>query len=163
MATSQYTQLPASVGANLTDITCVVQGYVSPTSPGISVQQTLQQIYDLFAEHANVFSWVNISSAPTSPLTSNRGYFISFVGSAGLTLPTVSAFGDIIYILGRGGSWTLSQGAGQQVIIGADSTTIGIGGRLSSTNNNDSIQLVCTQANLTWQAPNGPQGNITIV
>jgi hypothetical protein len=48
MANEQFTQLPGVINAQLTDIICAVQGYVSPTNIGISVQETLGQIMQLF-------------------------------------------------------------------------------------------------------------------
>jgi len=49
MATEQmYTSLPTVGSAQMTDIICAVQGYVSPSVLGTSVQETLQQVYNLF-------------------------------------------------------------------------------------------------------------------
>ena len=47
MLTELFTQLPAASIANLTDIICAVQGYVSPTNLGLSTQMTLQQVITL--------------------------------------------------------------------------------------------------------------------
>src|SRR5580693_9393557 len=47
MANEMFTQLPSVANAQLTDIICAVQGYVSPSSPGTSVQETLQQVFNL--------------------------------------------------------------------------------------------------------------------
>jgi hypothetical protein len=47
MANEMFTQLPTVTNAQLTDIICAVQGYVSPSSPGVSVQETLGQILTL--------------------------------------------------------------------------------------------------------------------
>jgi hypothetical protein len=50
MATEQmFTSLPTVGTAQMTDIICAVQGYTSsPLSLGLSVQETLQQVYNLF-------------------------------------------------------------------------------------------------------------------
>jgi hypothetical protein len=40
--------LPQVASAQLTDIIYAVQGYVSPTNLGLSVQETLQQVFSLF-------------------------------------------------------------------------------------------------------------------
>lgn len=48
MATEQFTMLPTTTSAQMTDIICAVQGYVSPSNLGLSVQETLQQVFTLF-------------------------------------------------------------------------------------------------------------------
>lgn len=50
MATEQmFTSLPTTANAQMTDITCAVQGYTSPSNLGLSVQETWQQVYNLFS------------------------------------------------------------------------------------------------------------------
>lgn len=48
MANKYFTDLDTAPGAQLSDVICAVQGYVSPSMRGISYKQTLQQVYDLF-------------------------------------------------------------------------------------------------------------------
>lgn len=43
-----FTSLPAVATAQMSDIICAVQGYVSPLNLGLSVQENLQQVYNLF-------------------------------------------------------------------------------------------------------------------
>lgn len=43
-----FTSLPTVGSAQMTDIICAIQGYVSPSVLGLSVQETLQQVYNLF-------------------------------------------------------------------------------------------------------------------
>lgn len=50
MSNEQITQLPTVPNALASDIIYAVQGYVSPSSPGTSVQETLQQIMDLTSQ-----------------------------------------------------------------------------------------------------------------
>lgn len=47
MANEKITELPQASNATLSDIIYAVQGYVSPSNPGTSVQETLQQVFDL--------------------------------------------------------------------------------------------------------------------
>lgn len=42
------TQLPTTTAAKMSDIFVAVQNYVSSSSPGVSTQETLQQVYNLF-------------------------------------------------------------------------------------------------------------------
>lgn len=51
MANKMFTQLPTTSAAELTDIIAAVQGFVSALDPGESVQETLQQVFDLFQEN----------------------------------------------------------------------------------------------------------------
>lgn len=49
MATEEmFTSLPTVSTALMSDIICAVQGYVSPSNLGLSVQENLQQVYNLF-------------------------------------------------------------------------------------------------------------------
>src|ERR1051326_3090543 len=52
MSNQRFTDFPSATNAQLTDIVLAVQGYSSPTVLGTSVQETLQQVYDLF--HLNL-------------------------------------------------------------------------------------------------------------
>jgi hypothetical protein len=52
-----FTELPSTSAAQLTDIICAVQGYVaSPLNLGLSVQETLQQVYNLFQANVVLFN-----------------------------------------------------------------------------------------------------------
>lgn len=44
----RFTDLPTVSSAQMTDIICAVQGYVSPSVLGLSVQETLGQVFSLF-------------------------------------------------------------------------------------------------------------------
>jgi uncharacterized cupin superfamily protein len=63
MANERFTDLPAVATAQLTDIICAVQGYVSPSNIGVSYQETLQQIYDLFQSNVILFNAGNPNGA----------------------------------------------------------------------------------------------------
>lgn len=51
-----FTSLPTTTSAQMSDIICAVQGYVSPSSLGVSVQETLQQVYNLFQSNIILFN-----------------------------------------------------------------------------------------------------------
>lgn len=64
MATEQmFTSLPTVSTANMSDIICAVQGYVSSSNPGLSVQETLQQVYNLFQSNLILFNAGNPNGA----------------------------------------------------------------------------------------------------
>lgn len=46
-----FTSLPTVSNSTLNDIICAVQGYISPSNLGLSTQQTLQQVYNLFQQN----------------------------------------------------------------------------------------------------------------
>ena len=48
MANERCTELPVTSAATMSDIICAVQGYVSPSNLGLSVQETLAQVFALF-------------------------------------------------------------------------------------------------------------------
>jgi len=84
-------------------------------------------------------------------MTINSGYINANVGLTTLTLPATASVGDIIEICGEGaGGWTIAQNAGQQIQFGNLATTVGAGGSLSSTNQWDTVKLVCRVANTTY-------------
>lgn len=51
-----FTSLPTVSNSTMSDIICAVQGYVSPSNLGVSTQQTLQQVYNLFAQNVILFN-----------------------------------------------------------------------------------------------------------
>jgi hypothetical protein len=57
------TSLPTVTSATLNDIIYAVQGYVSPTQLGTSVQETLQQVYTLFQSNIILFNSGNPNGA----------------------------------------------------------------------------------------------------
>lgn len=159
MANEMFTQLPLAATANLSDIICAVQGYVSPSSPGQSVQQTLQQVLSLTQGR---IVWTNVASS-TQAMISNSGYIINNGSLVTLTLPSISNVGDQINIVGRSSSgWLVNYGTGQNIIIGTSASTATTGS-IASTHAADSIILICTRANLEWTALSLISSGITIV
>lgn len=108
-------------------------------------------------------SWQDIVSG-TSGMLPNNGYITDNGASlVTYTLPVSAATGTTVEVAGKSsGGWTITQGAGQQIIFGNQSTTLGVGGSLSSSNAHDYVKLLCTTANLTWTVIGGV-GNITVV
>lgn len=118
----------------------------------------------------------NVTLAITSPtitwqtitasqgLVINNGYIcISAGGALSLALPAVSVVGSIIEITLDGStSFTITQGASQQIRMGNTATTVGVGGSLASTAQGDSVRMVCSVANLKWNILSS-MGNPTIV
>ena len=93
----------------------------------------------------------------------NNGYIANNAGLVTLTLPTTSALGSVIEVVGKGaGGWRISQNAGEQIHFGNINTTTGTGGYLQSTLTYDAIRIVCTVADTEWTVLS-VQGNITVI
>lgn len=109
------------------------------------------------------FGWNEVTGTSQAMLA-NNGYVSNNGSLVSLSLPTTSAFGDVIAVSGNGvGGWSITQAASQQVHVGSVSSTLGAGGSISSTNRYDSIRLVCLVANTIWTTDGAPQGILTIV
>lgn len=101
-------------------------------------------------------TWSEITD-PTQNIAVNNGYIANRGGGVAFALPATSAVGDIFNIVGKAGIWSITQGAGQQINVGATSTTVGAGGSLTAANAMDSAQFVCITANTIWNVVGGPQ------
>lgn len=94
----------------------------------------------------------NLIAVNTAGVT-NNGYVCSAAANLLVSLPLVSAFGDLFIVernLNVAGQWTITQAAGQQILAGNASTTVGVAGSLGSTNLGDVVVLRCVVPNLTW-------------
>lgn len=91
--------------------------------------------------------WASTASTSIS-LAASNGYITTSGSAVTATLPTSSsAIGTVIELTVNGaGAVTIAQGTGQQIRFGNQTTTSGVTGTLTSTNQGDSIKLVCTTA-----------------
>jgi len=93
----------------------------------------------------------------------NVGYIANNAGLVTLTLPTTSALGSVIEVVGKGaGGWRIAQNASGIIHFGNINTTTGTGGYLQSTLTYDAIRIVCTVADTEWTVLS-VQGNITVI
>lgn len=192
-----FTSLPTVSSAQLTDIICAVQGYVSPTTLGLSVQETLQQVYDLIQSNVVLFNagnpngvlagqtyqfcwdtsnsvlyictttgtsstavWTSLGVPPgginwttiagtTQAAAINSGYVIGNGAQTTVTLPSICPVGSVVAIAGQGGGgWILAANFGRTIKMAGATTSAG--GSLTSAEQFDSIQVVCSVANSTW-------------
>jgi hypothetical protein len=103
------------------------------------------------------FVW---TPAPSTPVTGavNNAYLITDASAVTITAPNTAAVGSVIGVVGNGaGGWTLNVGSGQTFKLGNTSAATS----LASTNQYDSVFLVCTVANTTWVAYS-VIGNLTV-
>jgi len=104
------------------------------------------------ANNAASFFTLEITST-TQTMSSYRGYIANNASLVTFTLPSSPTTGDFIYVYGKGsGGWRIAQNAGQSIICGTGTTTVGTGGSLSSTNSTDAVLLVCSTVLTTFTA-----------
>lgn len=128
---------------------------------GITISQSGATI--TISSSGSGVSWTEVTGT-SQAMSANNGYTASNAALVTLSLPTVSSYGDVIYITGKGaGGWVISQAAGQQIHIGNLASTVGVGGSVASSDQYDSVALFCSVANTTWTTLGAPQGNLTVV
>ena len=113
---------------------------------------------------ANSFPWSVITGA-SQALAVNNGYIAANVTvPVVFSLPASSSVGDLVRISGRftGNGWEVSQGSGQYIQMGSSGTTPGASGSLSSTDQNDVVELLCVEADLGWVVLSAI-GNLNVV
>lgn len=115
-----------------------------------------------WAPQAFVFPFIEITST-SQTMAVNTGYIANNSALVTATLPSTSAVGDLVWIVGKGsGGWQIAQNAGQMIHFGNQDTTTGAGGHLDSSNQYDAIQLICTSADTDWTCTGISQGNIGV-
>jgi hypothetical protein len=133
----------------------------APVGPSVSVPvfvATSATTGYMLGNYGSVAGGGGGSSMTWSMITANQtlavanGYFVNGVGSLNLALPAVAIVGQEIIVWDVGGNgFTITQGAGQSIIAGTLTTTVGVGGSIQSTakgnkiiiNNWDSKHRIC--------------------
>lgn len=96
-------------------------------------------------------------------LAVNNAYACVGGGVLNLTLPATSALGDFIEITLDGSTgFTILQNAGQSIKLGNLTTTVGVGGSLTTTAQGDSILIRCSETDLKWNVFSS-MGNFLVV
>lgn len=124
-------------------------------------------VFDMVTSTAGGLTWTEVTGTSQAGVI-NNGYILNNAALVTLTLPTTAAVGSIIRVAGKGaGGWKIAQNASEQIIWnqggvdGTDETTIGTGGYLASTDQYDSVELICLVADTTWGVLSS-KGNITL-
>jgi hypothetical protein len=107
-------------------------------------------------------SWVNVTGAAQT-IVPAMGYTASNAGSVTFTLPAVAPYGSVFEVTTgtTSGGWSIAQLALQSIVYGNLTTTVGTGGNLTSTGKGDSVRVLCTVANTTFQVLSS-QGEIDV-
>lgn len=134
------------------------------TGAGPFTMGTTDIIFTRFSLEQTIFTWHTVTGT-SQAMTANNGYFSNNAGLVTLSLPSSSSAGDQISVCGQGiGGWSISQGAGQQIHIGASPSTLGVTGSVSSSDQYDSVNLVCQVANTIWTTNGAPQSaGLTVI
>lgn len=133
----------------------------SPT--GLATQQSIKAYVDASTGGGGVLAWNNVTGT-SDTMAADNGYVANNAGLVTLTVPVSCAFGKVIAVQGLGaGGWKIAQNAGQTIKFGSSTTTTGVGGSLASTNQNDSVWLLCVNADTDFSVLGGPQGTLTVV
>ena len=122
---------------------------------------------------ANVLSMLGLSASvteeyivePTTARTAaaNKAYRPTSASLTTFTLPATCAEGATIAIEGAGaGGWLIAQAAGQSIIYGDKSTTVGVSGSLNSMHSRDVVKLRCVVADTTYQVVS-TIGNLDVI
>lgn len=99
------------------------------------------------------FTWTEVTGA-TQTIAVQNGYITNRGGGVTYTLPSTASIGDAFEIVGKSGLATITPNAGQQLLIGSVSGTVGVAGTVVSTNAGDCITFICTTsgASTVWRA-----------
>ena len=145
-----------------THTACYIQGIAS-----VSVSNTEQVFIDTTTGQVGsqpiqaITNWQVIGAS--GPLAVNNGYVCTSGAALSFSLPATSAVGEMISLsLDGSTSWTITQGAGQSIRIGASATTPGVGGSLASAAQGDTVTMVCSIADTRWVVVS-EIGTITVV
>jgi hypothetical protein len=105
----------------------------------------------------------NTTAVNITNMTADNGYFCVAPGGAlTLGLPATSVLGDTVRVsLSGAASFQITQGIGQQIQLGANTSTFGNTGSLTSNAQGDSVELVCVNPSQTWVVQSS-QGNLTL-
>ena len=109
-----------------------------------------------------VVAWTDVSGS-SQAMAADNGYTTDNIALVTLTLPSTCPYGKVFRVVRKGiGGWKVAQNAGQVIHFGNLDTTVGASGFIASTNQYDSVELLCTVANTEFTVINGPQGDLTV-
>lgn len=126
------------------------------TSNGAGVLPTFQ------AAAGGGLTWNSQASGSATLAIGNAYWTNNGASLVTYTLPTTAAQFTIIQVLGSSsGGWKIAQIAGQSIVAGNLTSTVGTGGSVQSTTATDGVTILCTTANTTWQVYAG-SGNYSV-
>lgn len=146
MSNEMFPQLPTVTNAALSDIICAVQGYTGVPGSGLSVQETLQQVFNLFVANTILNNAGNpngvVAGKQYQLLWDTTNNFMWVCTSTGTSVTAV--WKPVIGALTNG---QLPIGSTGQAPVGAALTA---GSGISITNGAGSITIASSGGGLTW-------------
>jgi hypothetical protein len=147
-----------SIGDTSIDAGEIVSGIIDPTRLGSGTANSTTVLFgDGTYKTINfIFPWTKVTGT-SQTISVNNGYVINNASLCTLPLPSTSAIGDVIKLMGEGiGGWRISQNTGQSIRVGNLVSTTGTSGKIESYTSTPqaTVELVCTATNTTWQALN---------
>lgn len=137
--------------------------FTSNPATFLKVANNLSDVANQVTAFGNILP-TTVTTAATAALTNNAKHIANRGTLVTYTLPATAAVGTEIDIAGLGaGGWQVNQNAGQSIHVGSVTSTVGAGGSIASSNQYDSVRLICLVANTEWSVLGGPQGTLTIV
>lgn len=82
-------------------------------------------------------------TTPSKSMVTSYMYGANNAAGVEFTLPVTAGVGSIIQVIGIDGIWNILQNAGQSIHFGNQTTTIGVGGSIDSSEIGDCITMVC--------------------
>ena len=115
-------------------------------------------------------SWFTVAGVGPVAMVANSGYKLTNAAAVALTLPVTSPLGSQIYIAtsnAAAGGFVISQNAGQNIVYGADASTVGVGGTVRTTigvpARYQSFMMICTVADTQWTIFMNNSANLRLV
>lgn len=98
------------------------------------------------------FTWNVVTSANNVvTLAPENGYIAKGGTAVVFKLPPTASVGDTYKIVGYANLFTVTQNAGQSIVLGFGTTTAGVLGNVTATGARDTMEIVCVTANLEFQ------------
>lgn len=163
--TTNASAVPTWVSLNGNGLTLIGSSSGRPLAAAISSGSLVNVFYGgnqlRLKPLAPVFSSVTATSAS---MIFSRTYVSNNAALVTLTLPATAPAGSVIRILGLGaGGWTIAQNAGQSITVGGSTSTIGVTGSVASSNQYDTVKLICIVADTEWSVLGKPLSSGLIV
>ncbi len=141
-----------------TNFVASTETYATPGSSG-NVMTSDGTNWTSAAPASTSFTWSTVTGTSQTAAVDN-GYFANNAGLVTVTLPATAAVGKVVEVAGQGaGGWKLLANTGQTIQFGNLASTTA--GSFSSTNQYDTIKVVCQVANTTWQVLSAVSSGLT--
>lgn len=132
-------------------------GIYNVTPAGATEYVIIDSAGQLGSAPIGMLGWIFVAGT-TQTIAINTQYAADNAGTVTFTLPATATQGDEFWVVGGNSNaasrWTIAQNANQSIRIGSSTTTVGVGGSITSTSASDGIRCLCTVtgASTVWKA-----------